>query len=127
MIIFNNSDNKPGSKDLLHFFIYLRADLKMQKANCKISMSEIIQSVLNGPFIKRNFVLIGNIYRSRDYHSIPWLNVSLASAEKCSGPLRFRLRQVSLYLLLHANSLQKPITELAQLNKNWRKRYRNVV
>jgi hypothetical protein len=38
-------------------------------------------------------VLNGNIFRSRDYHSIPRLNGKLASAEKCSGPLRFRLRQ----------------------------------
>jgi hypothetical protein len=27
--------------------------------------------VLNGPFIKRNIVLNGNIFRSRDRHSIP--------------------------------------------------------
>jgi hypothetical protein len=46
--------------------------------------------------LKRNFILNGNIFRSRDYHSIPWLNGNLASAEKCSGPLRFRLRQVLL-------------------------------
>jgi hypothetical protein len=52
-----------------------------------------IKPVLNGPFIKWNFVLNGNIFRSRDYHSIPWLNGNLASAEKCSVPLRFRLRQ----------------------------------
>jgi hypothetical protein len=42
-------------------------------------------------------VLNGNIFRSRDYHSIPSLNGNLASAENCSGPLRFRLRQVLLY------------------------------
>jgi hypothetical protein len=42
-------------------------------------------------------VLNGNIFRSRDYHSIPWLNGNLASAEKCSGLLRFRLRKVLLY------------------------------
>jgi hypothetical protein len=30
-----------------------------------------VKSVLNGPFIKRNFVLNGNIFRSRNYHSIP--------------------------------------------------------
>jgi hypothetical protein len=30
-----------------------------------------LKSVLNGLFIKRNFVLNGNIFRSRDYHSIP--------------------------------------------------------
>jgi len=29
--------------------------------------------------------------------SVPWLNGNLALAEKCSGPLRFRLRQVLLY------------------------------
>jgi hypothetical protein len=33
---------------------------------------------------------------SHDYHSIPWLNWNLASVEKCSGPLTFRLRQVLL-------------------------------
>jgi hypothetical protein len=59
-----------------------------------------VKPVFNGPFIKRNFVLKGNIFRSRDYHSIPWLNGNLASAEKCSGPLRFRLRQVLLYILV---------------------------
>ena len=32
--------------------------------------------------------------------SVPWLNGNLALAEKCSGPLRFRLRQVLLYFLL---------------------------
>jgi hypothetical protein len=37
-------------------------------------------------------------FRSRDYHSIPRLNGNLASAGKCSGPLRFRLRQVLLYI-----------------------------
>jgi len=30
--------------------------------------------------------------------SVPRLNGNLALAEKCSGPLRFRLRQVLLYL-----------------------------
>jgi len=29
--------------------------------------------------------------------SVPWLNGNLALAEKCSVPLRFRLRQVLLY------------------------------
>ena len=29
--------------------------------------------------------------------SVPWLNGNLALAGKCSGPLRFRLRQVLLY------------------------------
>ena len=29
--------------------------------------------------------------------SVAWLNGNLALAEKCSGPLRFRLRQVLLY------------------------------
>jgi hypothetical protein len=56
-----------------------------------------VKPVLNWPFIKRNFILNGNIFRSRDYHSIPWLNGKLASAGKCSGPLRFRLRQVLSY------------------------------
>jgi hypothetical protein len=65
-----------------------------------------VKPVLNGPYIKRNFVLNGNIFRSRDYHSIPWLNGNLASAEKCSGPLRFRLRQVLLY-----QGVQCPVTQ----------------
>ena len=30
--------------------------------------------------------------------SVPWLNGNLALVEKCFGPLRFRLSQVSLYL-----------------------------
>jgi hypothetical protein len=30
-----------------------------------------VKPVLNEPFIKRNLVLNGNIFRSRDYHSIP--------------------------------------------------------
>jgi hypothetical protein len=29
-----------------------------------------VKPVLNGPFIKRNFILNGNIFRSPDYHSI---------------------------------------------------------
>ena len=33
--------------------------------------------------------------------SVPWWNRNLALAEKCSGPLRFRLRQVLLYLLVY--------------------------
>jgi hypothetical protein len=43
---------------------------------------DTVKPVLNGPFIKRNFVLSGNIFRSRDYHSKPWLNGNLASAKK---------------------------------------------
>jgi hypothetical protein len=31
---------------------------------------DTVKPVLNGPFIKRNFVLNGNIFRSRDYHII---------------------------------------------------------
>jgi len=34
--------------------------------------------------------------------SVPWLNGNLALAEKCSGPLRFRLRQVLLYKIQRA-------------------------
>jgi hypothetical protein len=56
-----------------------------------------VKPVSNGAFIKRDFVLNGNLFTSRDYHSILWLNGNLASAEKCSGPLRFHLRQVLLY------------------------------
>jgi len=33
--------------------------------------------------------------------SVPWLNGNLALAEKCSGPLRFRLRQVLLYYTIN--------------------------
>jgi hypothetical protein len=62
-------------------------------------LASTVKPVLNGPFIKRNFVLNGNIFRSRDYHSLPWLNGNLASAEKCSGPLRLHLRQVLLYIV----------------------------
>jgi hypothetical protein len=32
-----------------------------------------------------------------NYYIIPWLNENLASAEKYSGPLRFRWGQVLLY------------------------------
>ena len=35
--------------------------------------------------------------------SVPWLNGNLALAEKCSGPLRFRLRQVLLYYNFQEN------------------------
>jgi hypothetical protein len=56
-----------------------------------------VKPVLSGPFIKRNFVLNGYIFRSRDYRDVPRLNGNLASAEKCSGPLIFCLRQVLLY------------------------------
>jgi hypothetical protein len=56
-----------------------------------------VKPVLSGPFIKRFFFLNWHILRSHDYDSIPWINGNLASAEKCSGPLRFRLRQVLLY------------------------------
>jgi hypothetical protein len=31
-----------------------------------------VKPVLNGPFIKRNFVLNGNIFRSLDYHKMFW-------------------------------------------------------
>jgi hypothetical protein len=63
-----------------------------------LEYTSTVKPVLNGPFIKWNFVLNGNIFSSRDYHNIPWLNGNVASAEKCSGPLSFRLRQVLLYL-----------------------------
>jgi hypothetical protein len=62
------------------------------------SFRATVKPILNGPFIKRNFVLKGTIFRSHDYHSIPRLNGKLASTEKCSRPLRFRLRQVLLYM-----------------------------
>jgi hypothetical protein len=62
-----------------------------------LTTTNTVKPVLNRPFIERNFVLNGNILRSHDYHSIPWLNGNLASAEKYSGHLRFRLRQVLLY------------------------------
>jgi len=39
--------------------------------------------------------------------SVPWLNGNLALAEKCSGPLRFRLRQVLLYYLFTFSFLSK--------------------
>jgi hypothetical protein len=70
---------------------------------------DTVKPVLNGPFIKRNFVLNGNIFKSRDYHSVPRLNGNLASAEKFSGPLRFRLRQVLLYKLCSRILLEKLI------------------
>jgi hypothetical protein len=67
-----------------------------------------VKHVLKGPFTKRNFVLNGNIFRSHDYHSIPWLNGNLASAEKCSRPLRFRSRQVLLYLSSVSGDCDQP-------------------
>jgi hypothetical protein len=73
-----------------------------------------LNPVLNGPFIKRNFVLNGNIFRSRHYHSIPWLIGNMASAEKCSGPLRFRLRQVLLgeeYMLWSLNNWKRRLNK----------------
>jgi hypothetical protein len=65
-----------------------------------------VKPALNGPFIKRKSVLNGNVFRSLDwlnYYSIPWLNGNLVSAEKFSGPLRFRLRRVLLYLFPSMN------------------------
>jgi hypothetical protein len=62
----------------------------------KDSICITVKPVLNGPYIKWNFVLNGNIFRSCDYQNIHWLNRNLASAEKRSGPLRFHLRQVLL-------------------------------
>jgi hypothetical protein len=38
-----------------------------------------------------------------NYYSVPWLNGNLALAEKCSGPWRFRLRQVLLYNFCHSS------------------------
>jgi len=45
-------------------------------------------------------------------YSVPWLNGNLALAEKCSGPLRFRLRQVLLYIQIgyRNNSVIYPCT-----------------
>jgi hypothetical protein len=60
-------------------------------------------------------LLNGNIFRSCDYHSIPWLNRKLASAEKCSGPLRFRLRQVLLYKNLSFKKCMVSKTQVAYL------------
>jgi hypothetical protein len=47
-----------------------------------IILVDTVRPVLDGPYIKRSFVLNGNIFRSRDYHSITSLNGNLASAEK---------------------------------------------
>jgi len=44
--------------------------------------------------------------------SVPWLDGNLALAEKCCGPLRFRLRQVLLYVLI----LSYFLSVLATLN-----------
>jgi hypothetical protein len=58
-----------------------------------------VKPVLNGPFIKRNFVLNGNVFRFREYHGTPGQNGNLASGEKYFEPLRFRLRQVLRYIV----------------------------
>jgi hypothetical protein len=84
-----------------------------------------VKPVLNGPFIKRNFVLSRNIFRSRDYRNIPWLNGNLASAEKCSGPLRFRLRQVLLtylrsWALLEKPPIEQPLKNFPAFYGTWR-------
>jgi hypothetical protein len=39
------------------------------------SKSDTVKPVLNGPFIKGNFVLNGNIFRSRDYHCVLYCTV----------------------------------------------------
>jgi hypothetical protein len=64
---------------------------------CSWFYDHTVKPVLKGPYIKRNFILNGNIFKTLDYHSITCLKGNLASAEKISGPLRFRLRQVLLY------------------------------
>jgi hypothetical protein len=54
------------------------------------------------------FCLVSNTFMSwLNYYSIPWLNGNLASAEKFSGPLRFRLRQLLLYIASHSLRLLK--------------------
>jgi hypothetical protein len=85
-------------------------------SNCHTLYVNTVKPVLNGPFIKRNFVLNGNIFRSRDYHSIPWSNRNLASAEKCYGPFRFRLRQVLLTKIYsHIGSCSKSFQTLCYI------------
>jgi hypothetical protein len=82
-----------------HIYSGFRMALPEIKRHKAAMFNYAVKSVLNGPFIKRNFFVNGNIFRSRDYHNIPWLNGNLASAEKCSGPLGFRLRQVLVYFI----------------------------
>jgi hypothetical protein len=45
--------------------VILAKETGFQKAS-----EDTVKPVLNGPFIKPNFVLKGNIFRSRDYYSI---------------------------------------------------------
>jgi hypothetical protein len=46
-----------------------KAQKGIRKKSAEVNTVKPVR-VLNGPFIKRNFVLNGNIFRSRDYHSI---------------------------------------------------------
>jgi hypothetical protein len=51
--------------------IYVALQSDEENFYCNIVVVITVKPVLNGPFIKRNFVLDGNIFSSRDYHSIP--------------------------------------------------------
>jgi hypothetical protein len=51
--------------------ILSRTLLKINLKSTYNAKQYTVKPVFNGPFIKRDFVLNGNIFRSRDYHSIP--------------------------------------------------------
>jgi hypothetical protein len=46
------------------------SSLEYEKGGRRL-LESTVKPVLNGPVIKRNLVLKGNIFRSRDYHSKP--------------------------------------------------------
>jgi hypothetical protein len=58
------------------FSVSLRGHLCCMAADAHVcywfmTTKNTVKPVLNGPFIKQNFVSNGNIFRSHDYHSIP--------------------------------------------------------
>jgi hypothetical protein len=45
--------------------------MKMEAAGSFGTLVNTVKLILNALFIKRNFALNGNIFRSREYHNIP--------------------------------------------------------
>jgi hypothetical protein len=87
------ADNSPPNTPAWHStYLSVWTTLNLPRTNFLIlyftfQFRYTVKPVLNGPSIKRNFVLNGNIFRSRHCHSILSLNGNLTSEEKCSGPL----------------------------------------
>jgi hypothetical protein len=75
--------------------------------------------VFNGPFIKRNFVLNWNIFKSRHYHIIPWLNGNLVSEEKILWTLDFPFKRGFTVVIIQPVSSSDDSTLSVVINRHF--------